>query len=130
MLKKYLYKYSYIYEYKGHLNEKNVIFCLIMWKNIWVSCPKTWVSRPKNVGELTKNLGELSKNLGELTNFYLGELVFGWVVLIPYRDSSLMQCSNTLFEWNLHTVYPEQSLFQRRIWRIWRIWINLSLNSL
>ena len=48
-----------------------------------MSSPKTWVSSPKNLGGLTKNLGELSKNLGELTNFYLGELVFGRVALIP-----------------------------------------------
>ena len=32
---------------------------------------------------LFKNLGECSKNLGELTDSYLGELVFGWVVLVP-----------------------------------------------
>ena len=46
-----------------------------------------WVSRPKNLGELTKNFGELSKKLGELTNFYLGELVFGWGVLIPTQKT-------------------------------------------
>ena len=65
-----------MFVYQCQLNEKNVIFCLIMCKNIWVS-------HPKNLGELTISLGELSKNLGEFTNFYLGELVFGLVVVIP-----------------------------------------------
>ena len=72
---------------------KNVIFCLIMWKSNWVSCPKIWVSRPKNLGELTKTLGELSNNLGGLTNFYLGELVFGWVVLIHNAPCGLINYS-------------------------------------
>ena len=79
-------KYILILEYlwiSMWIEWENVIFWLIMWKNNWVSCPKNLVSRPKNLDELTKNLGELSKNMGESTNFYLGEMFFGWVVLIP-----------------------------------------------
>ena len=46
-----------------------------------------WLNRPICLGELTKKLGELSRKLfrklGELSKKILGELVFGWVVLLP-----------------------------------------------
>ena len=48
MLKKYLYKYSYIYEYKGHLNKKK--------RNILSYYVKNYLS------ELFKNLGESKFN--------------------------------------------------------------------
>ena len=66
MLEENLYWYSNIYGYQCPLNEKNVIFCLIMWKINWVSCPKRWVSWPKPL----VSLGEFG---------WVDQFLFGWV---------------------------------------------------
>ena len=130
MLKKYLYKYSYINGYKGHLNEKNVIFCLIMWTNIWVSCPKTWVSYPRIWVSLPIFIW-VSWFLGELS-WYLGVLVTtrasyfgGWVCI-------WVNCLTSIFS---HKTFKSMSqrknyyLFSKSKWHLIQIQSDLIIIS-
>ena len=84
----------------SNFEETSMLIFVYLWISLQIKWEKVNVlsnNVKKYLGELSKNLGESSKKLGWVDlklgwviqefgwvdQFFLGELVFGWVVLIP-----------------------------------------------
>ena len=74
----------------------------------WSTHPIFWSTHPG----VYQKLGWVVQEFGKSTNFYLGELVFGWVVLLPFTHPSMAWPLRFSLDYQHHRL-----LHLRRQWR-------------